>query len=379
MPQIVMGPNQTGKVDPSVKKAAYTFLEKLAENDAVPGLHIEPINGSVDRRVRTGRVNDFWRAVLFKIQGQADEAHYVYVGVLPHDDAITFAKKTRLKVNPVNGIAELVMATEPQQPAGYSPTLSAQNQAGKQVSETHAEIAADTPLAEAQPTNGQPAPAELLLAQHGVTLDDLLDLGVDKELAEAAVGMTTDDELLAHVERAPEWQALALIDLAGGKPLEDVRATLGIGKVELQGETETDDELLRALRHEASRLEFAFIESDEELRKAIEEDDFAAWRVFLHPEQRRYATASYKGPFRLSGGAGTGKTVVLLHRARHLTRQNPGASILLTTFNKVLAESLQIDLRRLDPTLRIAEKLGGSGNLRRGRRLSGQLGDPARG
>jgi hypothetical protein len=87
-----MGPNQTRAVDASAKKQAYTFLEKLAEDDSLPGLHLEPINGSADQRVRTGRVNDFYRAILFKVQGHAGEAHYVYAGFLPHDEAIAFAK-----------------------------------------------------------------------------------------------------------------------------------------------------------------------------------------------------------------------------------------------------------------------------------------------
>jgi hypothetical protein len=70
MPQIVMGPSQTGTLDSSVKKQAYAFLEKLSTDDTLPGLHIEPINNSADVRVRTGRVNDFYRAVLFKVQGR---------------------------------------------------------------------------------------------------------------------------------------------------------------------------------------------------------------------------------------------------------------------------------------------------------------------
>src|SRR5918997_6600682 len=116
-----MGPSQTGALDSSVKKQAYAFLEKLSENDALPGLHIEPINGSADVRVRTGRVNDFFRAVLFKVQGQGTNAHYVYLGVLPHDDAISFARKARLTVNPVNGIAELIIASEEQPAVASAP------------------------------------------------------------------------------------------------------------------------------------------------------------------------------------------------------------------------------------------------------------------
>lgn len=99
MPQIILGPQQHApQVDGSVKGKAYKFLEKLTEDDTLPGLHIEPIVHAIDSRVRTGRVDDFWRAVLFKVQGQEQEAIYVYLGVWPHDAASDFAMKAQLKV-----------------------------------------------------------------------------------------------------------------------------------------------------------------------------------------------------------------------------------------------------------------------------------------
>ena len=113
--------------------------------------------------------------------------------------------------------------------------------------------------------------------------------------------------------------------------------------------TDSDEDLLVAMKHPAAAMQFAFIEDDEELRRAIEGGDFAAWRTFLHPEQRKYATADYNGPFRLSGGAGTGKTVVLIHRARELARKNPDARIFLTTYTTTLAEALRSGLKLLDP------------------------------
>jgi superfamily I DNA/RNA helicase len=83
--------------------------------------------------------------------------------------------------------------------------------------------------------------------------------------------------------------------------------------------------------------------------------------VFLHPLQRRYVERSFNGPFRLSGGAGTGKTVVLLHRARMLARRTPEARILVTTFTTNLADAVRADLRRLDPDLSMASRLGEPG------------------
>ena len=94
MPQIILGPQQHApQIDGSVKGKAYNFLAKLSESDALPGLHIEPIVQAVDSRVRTGRVDDFWRAVMFKVQGQGQEALYIYLGVWPHDAASEFAMK----------------------------------------------------------------------------------------------------------------------------------------------------------------------------------------------------------------------------------------------------------------------------------------------
>jgi superfamily I DNA/RNA helicase len=63
---------------------------------------------------------------------------------------------------------------------------------------------------------------------------------------------------------------------------------------------------------------------------------------------------SYSGPARVSGSAGTGKTVVALHRAAHLARANPQARVLLTTFSKALANSLSVRLATLvgnEPTI----------------------------
>lgn len=340
MPQIIMGPSQTGTLDSSVKKQAYAFLEKLSENDALPGLHIEPISGSADERVRTGRVSDFYRAVLFKVQGQGENAHYVYLGVLAHDEAIAFAKKARLSVNPVNGIAELILSSE----EGLTPSHVAAPSAVEAV---------------AAPTASGPP----LLSTFGLDEESLVsDLGLDRQLALAALSTRSEDEILALAETAVQWQGLALIDLASGTPIADVKQTLGIDQEQGECAEDVDDaKLLVALQHPAAKMEFAFIEDNDELRRAIEDPDFAAWRVFLHPEQRKYVASSYSGPFRLCGGAGTGKTVVLLHRARHLALQNPQARILLTTFTKTLAEGLKADFRRLDSTLALAANLGDPG------------------
>src|SRR6185312_7136407 len=157
MPQIILGPG-TKKVDGSVQKQVMAFLLKLTEDDTAPGLHIEPMHSPADTRVRTGRVNDFYRAVLFKVQGSQDEASYVYAGTYPHDEAIDIARKSRLNINPRNGVAELIPVDD------VAPTKVA---------------APYVPLA----PSAAAVHGESTLRDRSFTVEDLTALGIDETFA----------------------------------------------------------------------------------------------------------------------------------------------------------------------------------------------------
>jgi superfamily I DNA/RNA helicase len=327
MPTIIMS-KPASKLEPSLKKKAYAFLEKLAEDDTSLGLHIEPIADSADDKVRTGRVDQSYRAVLFRIAGKGEPA-YVFYGIWPHDEAIAVAKKTRLNWNPVNGVTELT--TVAPEAAMASPA-------------TTVRPAPSVPAA-------APAPVPLLVSL-GLDRKALVDvLGIDETLAARALAAADENALMAFAESAVEWQALALLDLATGMSMGEVQDKLSLSMPPVPDTATENDRLIEGLRHPAAQMSFAWIENNAELRRVIEGGDFGAWRVFLHPEQRKYAERSYAGPFRLSGGAGTGKTVVLLHRASMLARRSPGSRVLLTTFTANLADQLRTDLARLDPGL----------------------------
>ena len=95
----------------------------------------------------------------------------------------------------------------------------------------------------------------------------------------------------------------------------------------------------------------------EELQHALD-FPWEKWTVFLHPEQRQWVERDYAGPARVSGSAGTGKTIVALHRAAQLARNHPDARVLLTTFSDTLAHALQTKVKRLlgnEP--RLAERI----------------------
>jgi hypothetical protein len=339
MPHIVMTKIKEPDHEKAVKAKIMTFLQKLQEDDTSVGLHIEKMNNPADQRARTGRVDGGLRAVLYRIDTPDSEPVYVYAGTWEHDEAIHRARTRKLRVNPINGIAELIEVSTPDSVPAPKPTYE---------------------------VNPAPSVAPHLAAL-GYSAADLASLGLDDEVAGVLLQAMSDDELFTIAESLEiPWQQSVVLGLAVGDSIEKITAELALEQADGEPDHDDDKRILDSLRHPASQMQFTWVESDEELRRVFDDGDFGAWRVFLHPEQRKYATQPYNGAFRLSGGAGTGKTVVLLHRSRNLQANEPTARIALTTFTKALAGNLQRDLERLDPGVTLADDLGSSGILVRG-------------
>src|SRR5690625_3505484 len=345
--------------DGSMVQRVHRFLKKLSDDDTHPSLRIKPLEKAADDRVRTGRVNNDFRAVLVRLQG-GDDATYVFLGALPHDEAIDYARRVRFRMNPVNGVPELEEMVKPRPDAVPEPQP--------------AEDAAPKPSGAVQ---NQDAAAEKtgaskthypVLGSLGYTAEWLEGLGVHADVAARAMALRTEEELFEFAEATkPSWQGSLVFALACGESVPDALAALGLEEPDAQGEALAEEEvtpepvanedaqLLRGLQETAAQLDFALIKPGEEgmaeLADVLEGGSFAQWRVFLHPQQRAYVVRSRNGAFRLSGGAGTGKTVVLMHRARHLARKNPEARIVLTTFGKTLAQTLEDQLAILDAAI----------------------------
>lgn len=328
--------------DKTVNAKIMAFMSKLAEDDTAVGLHIEKMVNAADPRARTGRVDLSLRAVLFRLDIPGEERTYVYAGTWEHDVAIHRARTQILNRNPINGVTEFIDAS--------TPTNVPKNEATE---------AAQLPNS---------VPASYLATQSYLITDLTQELGFDETSAGRIFAAESDNGLLEIADSFEnQWQKNAVLALAMGDAISKIRSDLGFDQVDVIDEDVTEDEkLARSLLHPASRMQFAYIENDDELRRVIEGGDFGAWRVFLHPEQRTYADKDYNGAFRLTGGAGTGKTVVLLHRTGRLAKGNPTARIILTTFTKALSSALERDLERLDPTVVPASNLGSAGVLVRG-------------
>lgn len=417
------------KIEKSIRAKLMDFLMKLDADETSPGLHIEPIRNSADRRFRTGRVDKFWRAVLFKLSGKTGSSWVIY-GVYPHDDAIKLAASLKLDVNPTNGVTEITLvdkvdseelearlaaASTETELKGQSPgegTAVDELQPDNESSRAH-DTDASTESAGHQvdersqiPATFVRAPADPIFADRpltetlGVVTDAQLisELGIWSDVVAVARSCRSVDELLNRLDarKIPEWQSDALLDLASGTSYTDVAKKLfgaehddadSVGEVAgvqptpmpvsdetgpgdlsatASGKRSDDDALIAGLRTSAAQLSFAEIEDEDELKRVAEGGDFEAWRVFLHPEQRRWAQRGYNGPFRLSGGAGTGKTVVLVHRAVRLAKATVPVDglpprVVLTTFTRNLASELDDQVSTLDSSVPRAGQLGNPG------------------
>lgn len=354
-------------------KLVLDFLVKLRADHKALGLHIEPIRQSADPRARTGRVNQSLRAVLVQLEGAQGDPTYCYLGTYEHDEAIDIARKVQLTINPITGVAELRFGV-PVMPESLATAMAAAEAARVQAESELRVASAGSSSAAASPIEApsieEDAPEGSYLAGAGYEPELLTEtFGIPEDVVELAFACRTADELLdlAVIAEVP-YHAEVLLSLAAGEAVEDIVQSLELAPLADDARpaepAKTDDQaVLEAMQQPAARMQFAFVhgEDDEELRRIVEGGDIAAWRVFLHPEQQSLVERTFHGPGRVSGGAGTGKTVVLLHRARRLARENPGARTLLSTFTRTLADNLQRDLDRLDPDVPRATSPGEPG------------------
>lgn len=360
-------------LDPSLKKLTIDFLDKLTKNPASPGLHIEPINNSIDNRARTGRVNLQYRAVLFEMKDKFDH-HFVVVGVYNHDEAIEKAKKIRLDVNPVNGIVRLIETTTTDSAVATAPkpdSLVKQEQAV-------AAALSNTANAVFTKSTEEPAPIELVrpaevFEEHGFTPELLeKELGIDPSATAAVLKLESDTGISSAISNSPVWERDALLGLTAGLSIEEIREELGIQPPSDEPDNRSEDsKIIAGLKLPASQMEFAYLDTpnSEDLRRVIETKDFESWRVYIDPSQRKLVDRNFSGSGRVFGGAGTGKTVVVVHRANRLATaylKNPTLDgtpprVLLTTFTKGLAESLKSSANALNPLFPEAEHPGAPG------------------
>lgn len=290
----------TGEEQKAVKTTAFDLQMNLAGT----GLSFHKLSNARDKNFASVRVSADLRIIVHRTAGSL-----LLCYVDHHDKAYEWAERRKLVTHPQTGAAQLVEIRETVQQIFIPLPVTAREAAP---------ASAKTPTRE----KGR------ILAKH--SREELLSYGVPEEWLKDVME-ATEDSLLSLADHLPAEAAEALLELAtGGKPRMPQPAPPAANPFD----------------HPDAQRRFRVMSNVEELERAL---DFPwdKWTVFLHPEQRQWVERSYTGPARVSGSAGTGKTIVALHRAVHLARANPDARVLLTTFSQPLAKALYLQLKRL--------------------------------
>ena len=313
------------KLTGNEQKVAKTTAFDLQLNPAHPGHRFHKVDRARDSRFWSVRVN---RDVRMIVHRTAESLLLCYVD--HHDRAYHWAERRKLVTHPTTGAAQLVELRERVEEITV-PILV----------ETKQELPPKPPL-------------------KGIAESDLLSYGVPPESLDD-VRNADEDSLLEIADRLPEEAAEALLKLAVGEIPEP-----------LQPEVVPDP-----FEHPDAQRRFRSIEDVAELERALEYPA-EKWAVFLHPAQRHVIEMNYGGPARVSGPAGTGKTIVAIHRAVFLALANPDSRVLLTTISDALAQVLRIRLKRLIRSRpRLAERVEVDSIDAVGERLYGaQFGPP---
>ena len=272
-----------GNEQKAIKQTAFD----LQINPSNPGLSFHKLDRAKDKNFWSVRVSRDIRIIVHRT-----DKSLMLCYVDHHDAAYTWASRRKIERHPKTGAAQLV-----------------------EVRETVREIEIPT-YVEVEKI--------LPLLFENTPREELLQYGVPEEWVDDVL-KSNEDTLLELSEHLPSEAAEALLEIATGSV--PVIASVS-------------DEEIDPFEHPDAQRRFRVMSNVEELEAALNYP-WEKWITFLHPSQREVVTREFNGPARVSGSAGTGKTIVAIHRAVHLAKKNSEKKVLLTTFSRTLAKSLK--------------------------------------
>lgn len=281
------------------------LVEKFKNNPRSSGFNYEKLHFADN--MHSIRVDGAYRCIVMSPQ---NNDVYILLWVDNHDDAYDWAKKHKCLVNTQTGSLEIIQTNH---------------------------IVEDTML---NPMENH----ETFFSRFEDK--ELLKLGVNEALLAYVKTIDNEDDLDNFRQYITEEIYEALFYLLSGDSLKEVYSYLY-----KENDTEiSSDDYTKALENDSSKRSFYVVEEDDTELMNMLNAPLEKWRVFLHPTQRKLANKSYNGPVRVLGGAGTGKTVVAMHRAKHLASQlslSEGQKILFTTYTKNLAIDIHENLKKI--------------------------------
>jgi hypothetical protein len=294
-----------------VQKKVGEFIIKFKENPLGQGINYEKIHAFKDQNLRSVRIDLNYRGIV--LHPKAGNI-FMLLWVDHHDKAYKWAENKLFKIHPETG--------------------------GIQIIDIKEEIIEKIERSKTKSYEG---------LYEKYSDDDLLLLGVPEEHLILVRSISTEKDLDAIAENFPQEVSEALYMLAAGFTFDEVRGELDKKPSDIKIDT---DDFTKALKHPDTKRRFYVVEDARELIEIIN-SPLDLWRVFLHPSQRKLVEADVSGPVRVLGGAGTGKTVVAMHRATWLAQKvfsGPNDRLLFTTFTKNLAADIGENLRKICST-----------------------------
>lgn len=288
------------KLQRSTQGKVTEFINKFRNDPTSPGINYEKISRAADKKIYSVRIDDAYRGIVAR---EEETGVYLLLWVDHHDEAYAWAAKKRCEVNPKTGAIQI-----------YDVQTS------------------ESPLDE--------KPQRALF--DSISDEELLELGVPEKLLPFVKHLVDKKSFIAAKEVFPqdvyEYLSWITVDI----PIDEV---LEYVKEERAGQTASN--ISDALEMPVSLQSFVVVEGEDELRRIMAEP-LEKWRVFLHPTQRKIVKRDYSGSARVLGGAGTGKTVVAMHRAKNLASMlHSSERILFTTFTANLAADIRENLRKI--------------------------------
>jgi len=321
---------QLAKLPSGAQSKVLKWAVKFQADPKSPGINYEKINAARDPNLKSVRLDLDWRGIVFK-PDSGDV--YVLLHVDHHDAAYRWAERRKIAINPVTGAMQIVFVEEVAAPARVVAT------------------AVTTPVVAAEETTAaKEATSQAVLTTPKPPLfaalsdRELMSIGVPEDWIGRIQGVQTEEALDGLQTSLPVEAYEGLFLLAAGDTIDQV---LTSRETRVDRTIDTTD-FMTALTTPESQSRFVIVDDDEAML-AIMNAPLSQWRIFLHPTQHKLASGDRSGPVRVLGGAGTGKTVVAMHRAKWLAenRTPDGKKVLFTTFTKNLALDIEDNLKTL--------------------------------
>ena len=285
----------------NIQQQVREFQKKFRKNSQSSAIHLEPISQFKDSSLRTARVNQEYRAVV----GALGKDNFMLLYVDKHDKAYSWAQNKKFVWNEHTQTCQLI-------------PIEIQKASTSEVNGIPEKNGSTSPLA-------------------NISNEQLLAIGVPAEQLPFVKQIKDFDDLDKAEKYLPQDAFENIFDVMDGNNIDNIIASIEEGKAK-----EGEDSLLSS----NNQRRFIEITNDEELARIMDEGT-EKWQLFLHPSQRKLVDTDYNGSTKVSGSAGTGKTIAAIHRLKYLCQNDMFGKVLFTTYTTALMDNLKVLIEKM--------------------------------